>query len=133
MKKQHNKRQIFGWVAVGLSTTITCVWAFWGIIENFHEGWYSESILSNIGMMFIQYLSPMLIFMVVTLISIYLPRVGGILHGIFALLAIWFFEAFSNAATFLLIIPLIGLGSLYWFGRPQPRRIATSLVVGLPI
>ena len=133
MMKKLDKRQIAGWVALGISATITCFWAFWGIIENFHEGWYYESWLANIGMMFIQYLSPMLIFMVVTLISIYWPRVGGILHGIFALLAIWFFEAFSNAATFLLIIPLIGLGSLYWFGRPQPRRIATSLVVGLPI
>ena len=85
-KRQFYKHQIMGWIAVGMSTVITCFWAFWGIIENYHEGWYSKSILSNIGMMFIQYLSPMLIFMVVTLISIYWPRVGGILHGIFALL-----------------------------------------------
>jgi len=133
MKKQLDKRQILGWIAVGLSTTITCVWAFWGIIENFHEGWYYESWLSNVGMMFIQYLSPMLIFMGVTLISIYWPRVGGSLHAIFALLAVWFFQAFSNAATFLLILPLIGFGALYWFGRPQPRKLAVSLVVGLPM
>jgi len=133
MKKQLDKRQILGWIAVGLSTTITCVWAFWGIIENFHEGWYYESWLSNVGMMFIKYLSPMLIFMGVTLISIYWPRVGGSLHAIFALLAVWFFQAFSNAATFLLILPLIGFGALYWFGRPQPRKLAVSLVVGLPM
>ena len=133
IKKQFKKRQIAGWVAVGLSTTITCVWAFWGIIENFHEGWYFESWWSNLGMMFVQYLSPILIFVGVTLISIFWPRFGGGLHGLIALFAIWFFKAFSNAATFLIILPLIGLGALYWFGRPQPRKLALSLVVGLPI
>ncbi len=78
--KHFDKRQIAGWIAVGLSTAITCVWAFWGIIENFHEGWYNESLLSNVGLMFVQYLSPMLIFMGVTLISISWPRFGGGLH-----------------------------------------------------
>jgi hypothetical protein len=131
--KQLDKRQVVGWIAVGLSTVITCFWAFWGIIENFHEGWYHESLLSNLGLMFVQYLSPMLIFMGVTLISISWPRFGGVLHIILALLAIWFFQAFSNAATFLIITPLIGLGLLYWFGRPQPRRIAVSLAIGLPL
>ena len=128
-----NKQQIAGWIAVGLSVLITSFWAFWGIIENFHEGWYHESLLSNLGLMFLQYLSPMLIFMGVTLISILWPRFGGGLHGFVALLAIWFFKAFSNAATFLIILPLIGMGALYWFGRPQPKRLAVYLAVGLPL
>ena len=131
--KQLDKRKIVGWIAVGLSIVITCVWALWGILETFHEGWYHESLLSNLGLMFVQYLSPMLIFMGVTLISIYWPRIGGGLHIIFALLAVWFFQAFSNAATFLIITPLIGLGLLYWFGRPQPRRIAVAMAIGLPM
>jgi hypothetical protein len=75
----------------------------------------------------------MLIFVGVTLISIRWPRLGAGLHAILALLAVWFFRAFSNAATFLLILPLTGIGVLYWFGRPQPRRIAASLAVGLPL
>jgi hypothetical protein len=133
MMKHLDKRRIAGWLAVGLSTAITCFWAFWGIIENFHEGWYNESWLSNVSLMFVQYLSPMLIFMGVTLISIYWPRFGGGLHIIFALLAVWFFQAFSNAATLLIITPLIGLGLLYWFGRPRPRQVAFSLVIGLPL
>ena len=131
--KNLDMRQVAGWIAVGISTIITCIWAFWGIIENFHEGWYYESWLSNIGLMFFQYLSPMLIFMGVTLVSIYWPRLGGGLHAIIAIFAIWFFQSFSNAATFLLIIPLIGLGALYWFGRPQPRKLAAALVIGFPI
>ena len=133
MKEQLDKRQIVGWIAVSFSTAITCFWAFWGIIENFHEGWYYESLLSNMGLMFVQYLSPMLIFMGVTLISIFWPRFGGGLHVVLALLAAWFFQAFTNAVMLLLIAPLIGLGVLYWFGRPQPRKIAVLLAVGLPM
>lgn len=132
MSKQ-NKRQIVGWIAVVVSTCVTCIWAFWGIIENFHEGWYFQSWIANVGLMFVQYLSPFLIFFIVTLISIFWPRIGGVSHMVFALAAIWFFNAFSNAAVFLLIIPFIGLGFLYWFGRPEPRKLAAGIVIGLPI
>jgi hypothetical protein len=99
----------------------------------YHEGWYHVSWLENVGLMIVQYLSPMLVFMGVTLISIFWPRLGGSLHVVLALLAVWFFNAFTNAATFLIIIPLIGLGTLYWYGRPQPRKIAAALIVILPI
>jgi hypothetical protein len=133
MKEPNKRKRTLGWIAVGFSTAITCFWAFWGIIENFHEGWHYESLLSNLGMMFVQYLSPMLIFMGVTLISICWRRFGVGLHILLALLAVWFFQAFSNAATFLLIIPLIGLSALYWFGRPKSRKTAIYLAVGLPM
>jgi hypothetical protein len=132
-KKESTKRQIVGWIAVGISTAVSSFWAFWGIIENFHEGWYYESWSSNIGMMFVQYLSPMLIFIAITAISLYWPRFGAGLHAIIAVFAIWFFDAFSNAATFLIILPLSGLGAMYWFGRPQPKKWAASLAVGLPM
>ncbi len=131
--KQLDKRQITGWIGVGFSIVITCTWAFWGIIETFHEGWYYESFLSNVGLMLAQYLSPMLIFMGVTLISISWPRFGGGLHLILALLVAWFFQVFTNAAIFMLILPLIGIGALYWFGRPEPRKIALLLAAGLPM
>lgn len=131
--KQVDKHQMVGWIGVVVSTAVTTFWAFWGIIENFHEGWYYESWLPNIGLMFFQYLSPMLIFMGVTLISIAWPRLGGGLHVVLALLAVAFFQAFSNAATFMLILPLMGIGAMYWYGRPQPRKAAASLAVGLPL
>ncbi len=130
---QFDRRQIIGWVAVGLSTLITCFWAFWGIIENFHEGWYSPSLLANLGLMFVQYLSPMIIFMSLTLISIFRPRFGAILHFVFALLAARFFEVFSNPTLFLLIMPLAVIGFLYWFGRPHPRTFAVYFAIGLPL
>ena len=133
MMKQADKRQIAGWVAVGLSTAITCLWAFWGTVENFHEGWYYSSVLSNLGLMFAQYLSPMLIFMGVALVSIFWPRVGAGLHAILALGVAWFFEAWTNTVLLFLMLPLVGLGALYWFGRAQPRKLAATLIVGLPI
>ncbi len=130
---QLRKQQIAGWIAVALSTMITCFWAFWGIIENFHEGWYYQSWFSNIGLMFLQYLNPMLIFMGVTIVSIYLPRLGAALHIIFALFLAWFFHAFTNTIVFFLLLPLVGFGLLYWVGRPQPRQRALLVAVGLPI
>ena len=131
--KRTDKRQIAGWIALSLSTLITCIWAIWGILENFHEGWYAETLAVNLGLMFVQYLSPMLIFMTVTLVSIFWPRVGGGLHVVFALLAIGFFRAFSNAATFLIILPFIGLGLLYWISRIEPRKRAATVAVALPL
>ena len=131
--KRFDKRQVVGWIAVGLSLVITCFWAFWGIIENFHEGWYYDSWLSNVGLMLAQYLSPMLLFMGVTLVSIGWPRVGAGLHGILALGAAWFFGGLTNPITLVLCLPLIGLGALYWYGRPQPRKIAVCLALGLPL
>jgi len=133
MMKRLNRRQLAGWLALGVSTLVTCFWAFWGIVENFHEGWYFESLLSNLGLMFVQYLGPMLIIMAVTLVSIFWHRFGGGLHVLLALLAIWFFKAFSNAATFMIILPLIGLGLLYWIGRLEPRKLAATVAVGFPL
>jgi len=131
--KSLDKRQVVGWIAVGLSTVIICFWAFWGIIENFHEGWYHETLLQNLGLMFVQYLSPMLIFMGVTLISIFRPRIGSGLHVVFAVVAAWFFHIATNPTTLIIVIALLGIGIIYWFGCPQPRRLAASLAVGLPL
>jgi hypothetical protein len=133
MMKQANRRRLAGWLALGVSTLITCFWAFWGIVENFHEGWYFESLLANLGLMFVQYLGPMLIFMGVTLVSIFWHRFGGGLHVVLALIGIWFFQAFSNAATFLIILPLIGLGLLYWIGRLEPRKLAAYVALAFPL
>lgn len=125
--------QVLGWTAVVISTAVICFWAFWGVIENFHEGWYYDALLPNLGLMLAQYLGPMLAFLGVTLVSIRWRRVGAALHLALALFAIWFFDAFSNAATFLIILPLLGLGALYLFGCPRPRRRALALAAGLPL
>ncbi|MDR3714065.1 MAG: hypothetical protein P4L51_14695, partial [Puia sp.] len=45
-----------GWIAVSISTALACFWALWGINENFHEGWYFDSVWRNVGLMMVQYL-----------------------------------------------------------------------------
>jgi hypothetical protein len=125
-------RRVLGWIAVGLSVAITSFWAYWGIIENFHEGWYHETLAANLGLMLAQYLSPMLGFIVLTMVALSWPRIGAALHAAAAAVAAWFFHGASNAGALLIALPLVGLGVLYWFGRPRPRRLARALAVGLP-
>ena len=116
------------------SVLFSCFWAFWGIIENFHEGWFHASLLENIGLMFIQYLSPLIIFLSLTLIGIHLPRVGGFAHALAGILLFLFlFDLKDQVAMIFVILPMILLGALYWFGRPQPRRLARRIAIGLPL
>ena len=118
-----SKRQIAGWLAVALSTLIACLWAVWGIIENFHEGWFHDSFLLNFGLMFLQYLSPMIIFLSLTLLAIAFPRIGAMAHALVGIaLASVLFDWNDAVAMQLVILPMLLLGILYWYGRPQPRR-----------
>jgi hypothetical protein len=127
-------RQGIGWLAVGLSTLLTTFWAFWGIIENFHEGWYAPSLLINLALMICQYLLLMLLFMGGALAGIYWPRLGGALHVLAALFAAWFFRGSGWIVVYLSIsVPLILIGVLYWCGRPEPRRWATLLIISVPL
>jgi hypothetical protein len=129
-----SKRQVVGWLAVTSSIVITCFWSFWGIIENFHEGWFHESLLLNIGLMFLQYLSPMIIFVSLTVLAIAFPRVGSLAHVLAGLLLLLFlFDLSDRVASLFVMLPMLLLGCLYWYGRPQPRRTAYLLATGLPV
>jgi hypothetical protein len=48
---------IMDWAAVVLITIVACFWAFWGTMENFHEGRWYPSLFERVGVMFVQYLS----------------------------------------------------------------------------
>jgi hypothetical protein len=126
-------RGLLGWLAVALSTSVASFWGFWGIIENFHEGWFHESLLLNVGLMFGQYLGPVIIFVSLTLLAIKVPRVGGSAHVLAGLL-LWLllFDLNDTVAMLFVIAPMLVLGTLYWYGRPQPRRAAYLLAAGLP-
>jgi hypothetical protein len=127
-------RQGLGWCAVGLSTLAACFWAFWGIIENFHEGWYYPSLWANLGLMLLQYLSPMVLFVGTALLAIRWPRVGGGVHLAAAAAAAWHFRGASAVVVYVSIVgPLVFMGACYAFGRPRPRRFAVAAVVGLPL
>jgi hypothetical protein len=122
-----------GWSAVVISALITCFWAFWGIIENFHEGWYYRSTFKNLGLMLVQYLSITLAFAGITVIAILVPRVGSFFYVLIAMLAAWRLRGASWSAVYVTIVaPLVLLAALFWFGRPTHRRLALGLALGLP-
>ncbi len=128
---------ILGWVAVIFSTAITTFWSFWGIIENFHEGWFHTTFFENIKLMIIQYLSPMLAFLIISAIAIYKPRIGSVLHLILIGILIWILGGVGILlvgvfGTFI-FLPLLILALLYWFGEPQPKQYAYLLAIGLPL
>ena len=127
-------RHLLGWCAVVLSTMAACFWAFWGIIENFHEGWYHPSLALNLALMAAQYLLPMILFVSAALVAIRWPHLGGGLHFAAAVLAAWFFRAASPVLLSAFIVgPLVALALFYWVGRPEPRRLAIAVAVGLPL
>jgi len=131
--KSSRVTKILGWVAVGISTAIASLWAWWGISENFHEGWYYESLLQNLSLMFAQYLSIAIIFILLTVVAIRWRRIGSAILTIAAAGLVLFFSGFGVAASALIIPPLLIIGLLFWFGRPDPKRLATMIVVIVPI
>lgn len=124
--------RLIGWIVVVLSTAMASFWAFWGIIENFHEGWYFESIWSNLGLMLVQYLSPMLVFLALGAASIVWHRVGSMLHMGLAVLALWFFGVTQVNVTSI-AGPLVVVALAYWFGRPEPRNWALGVLAGVTL
>lgn len=124
--------QILGWAAVSISTAFACLWAFWGSNENFHEAWYFPGIWRNIALMLVQYLSPMLIVMLISVLALRWPRLAIPLLTIGAIAVAWFFRG-KYAAIVLIAIPLAVIGVLYHFGRPEPRRWAWRCLVWLPL
>ncbi len=123
-----------GWAAVGLSMMAASFWSFWGIVENFHEGWFGKSLWDNLALMFVQYLFVALLFIWASLVAIRWPRIGGSLHIAGAVAAAW---RFRGAAWFVVYVniagPLVLMGILYWFGRVRPRKWAVAVVVMVPL
>ena len=127
-------RRIVGWIAVGISAAIGSFWAFWGAIENFHEGWFYPSLLMNLGLMLAQYLLPMLLFMGLSLAALLWPRTASLLFLAGAAAAAWFFRGRPSATVLPLVaVPLVLLAAAHGYGRPAPRKRAIALLIGLPL
>ncbi len=122
---------VLGGLAVLLSTTFGVLWAYWGALENFHEGMYASSAWANLSLAFAQYLGPALGFVLLGTLSVRWPRLGAALHAALAVFAIWFFHSFAGRV--LIGAPLAGVAALYAFARIPAPRLSRSLVVGLPL
>lgn len=134
-------RDVVGWSAVALNLLVSCLWAFWGAIENFHEGWWLPLLWNNLGLMLVQYLSPMFVSILLGLLGLRWPRLGGLAY---LLVCIYFARRYllgriasMSWAGILLALVMGGgcgmIGLLFWLGRPRPRRLAYHLTWGLPL
>ena len=82
--------------------------------------------------MLVQYLSPMLVVMLVSALALRWWRLALPLLFCAAIAVAWFFRG-SHAAVVFVSVPLLALGGLYHFGRPEPRRWAWRCLIGLPL
>jgi hypothetical protein len=75
LKKNGNKKLFLipGTAAYIFLLVVTLLWAYWGVGEAFHEGWYPPYT------QIIFYFIPLLVLMGITALCIYLPLAGGIL------------------------------------------------------
>jgi hypothetical protein len=116
------------------------LWAFWGAIEAFHEGWFSLSLMGNLAGV-AAYLTPAAIFTMLGLLCVRFPRLGAVtmfMTGL--LLGGWFISLRHGTISlgqWILTLAMGGFGGvvglLWWFGRPAPRRLAWHLMWGLPL
>jgi lipid-binding SYLF domain-containing protein len=133
-------RNLAGWLAVLVSAAVASIWAFWGAIEAFHEGWWHETLAQNL-LGTLAYLGPMLIWTGLGLAALRFPRAGSTIYvGAGLLLGGWILsllhERTSLAGTLLAVL-MAGFGGatglLWWFGRPRPKRAAYAAVGALPL
>jgi len=129
-----NKKRILGWAGVALTLVFSSLWAYWGAFENFHEGWYSDSLWENLFMLFFQYLLFAIVFVMLALIILRWKKIGLAVHLLAGVFCIWFFSgATFSVLGVMIVIPFALLGVLYYFGDPQPLKWAYRLVIIVPL
>ena len=131
MKK--DKKSVIGWIAVSVTTALSGIWAYWGAVENFHEGWYSASVWENLFLLFFQYLLITIALVSLAVIILRWKKIGLILHIIAAALSIWFFRGAFSVTGLMIAIPIIALGLGYYYGEPEPKKWACRLLVTVPL
>jgi len=130
---------VVGWTGIIVSTLLAAWWAWWGTLENFHEGWYHSTLKGNL-LLSIAYLLPSMLVISSALLGIKWPRVGGGIHMILGLFLIvwWLWEQWPPKFTTLIHITILSgiclmfLGACYIWGKPESRKIAALIVVGFP-
>lgn len=133
------KSKILGWLAVIMASLISCFWAFWGSIENFHEGWHYATLQENLLVMVVQYLSFMIVSIILSVIAIFLPRIGAMLYlSLGAWFSYWILSTRQiNIQVILswlpLTLPLLLIAIFFWFGQWKNRKLALFLVAGIPL
>ena len=127
---------IVGWIGVLLVTLTASFWAFWGVIEAFHEGWCKPYLWMRL-LQLLAYLSPATVLCTSAALGLRWPRMGATLFLLLGVtIAGLIIADDANFGLFitttLTVVPAL-VGLLFFIGRPQPKRAAYALSVGLPL
>jgi hypothetical protein len=122
-------KEVIALVTATITFLIIGFWSYWGINENFHEGWYSLSLWENLSLAFIQYLSIPIIFLVISLIAINYKKIGTGLFIVFSIFAMFFFK--SNSGRILIFIPLLLFALGFYFGKFKSKKIITISFISI--
>jgi hypothetical protein len=134
------KEVILGWIALAISTLIAALWAYWGIGEAFHEGWWAPTLAGRL-LQTVAYMVPMGICLAIGSLTIRWPKIGAIIFflfgTIFSLLIfkeLWPKFRLEVVLSWLPVTLLvIGVGVLWWFGKLHPLRLAYYIFLGIPL
>ena len=85
-------------------------------------------------MLLFQYLLFTIVFMVLAVVALRWRRIGLTLHIATAGFSYWFFSGASfSVVGLMIVIPIIALGLLYYFGEPRPKKWAYRIIVVIPL
>lgn len=123
----NRRKTIIGYITLSVALCAICFWAYWGIIETFHEGWYSETLYENALNMLGQYLSPMMILILLTVLSIFKNKIGAVAFLLTGILIGVFIQ------NLVLVLPFLILAIMFWFSDLNQKKVWTVLIVGTPL
>ncbi len=126
---------LVGWIGVLLVTMAASCWAFWGVLEAFHEGWCRPFLWMRL-LQLAAYLAPATLLCLMAALGIRWPRLGAV---VFVLVGVTLAGLmFVDGAKFALEVTLCltGLpmlvGLLFFLGRPRPKAAAYAVALGIP-
>lgn len=126
-------KKIISLIAIISSLAVSSFWAFWGIVEFFHEGWYSPSFFYGLFLFFVQYMSLAILFVTLSLLAMKNKKAGLISYisiGVFS--ALFFSRASFQVAYLSLAIPFVLLGLLFYYGDFSHFKKAKLVMIGVP-
>ncbi|HRU51490.1 MAG TPA: hypothetical protein P5543_04795 [Planctomycetota bacterium] len=133
-------RHIFGLLAILLATGLSCFWAFWGGIENLHEGWTNHNIIWNIIGAFIRYIPWMILAISLSVVALYYKFLGGLIYivlgGYFILrcTAICMNQIQKFPVEYFVILSILPfIGFCFLFGKLPNKRFSYVVLIGLPL
>lgn len=85
-------------------------------------------------MLLFQYLLFTIVFVSLAVVALRWRRIGLALHIATAGFSYWFFsEASFSVVGLMIVIPIIALGLLYYFGEPRPKKWAYRIIIIIPL